>query len=177
MRRKAMCKIKKICGVKETNDLEGKIIVHITGEVKNTGILVLKEEARIADAIESAGGATEEADLNKINLAYTLKDGQKIYIPNKEDEENIAYITEGSGNNVSVENGDESEMKEKIKININTASQAELEELPGIGEAIASRIIEYREENGTFNKIEDLLNVKGIGDAKFAEIKEYIVVN
>ncbi len=172
-----MCKIKKICGVKETNDLEGKIIVHITGEVKNTGILVLKEEARIADAIESAGGATEEADLNKINLAYTLKDGQKIYIPNKEDEENIAYITEGSGNNVSVENGDESEMKEKIKININTASQAELEELPGIGEAIASRIIEYREENGTFNKIEDLLNVKGIGDAKFAEIKEYIVVN
>ncbi len=172
-----MCKIKKICGVKETNDLEGKIIVHITGEVKNTGILVLKEEARIADAIESAGGATEEADLNKINLAYTLKDGQKIYIPNKEDEENIAYITEGSGNNVSVENGDESEMKEKIKININTASQAELEELPGIGEAIASRIIEYREENGTFNKIEDLLNVKGIGDAKFAEIKEYVVVN
>lgn len=177
MRRKAMCKMKKICGVKETNDLEGKIIVHITGEVKNTGILVLKEEARIADAIESAGGATEEADLNKINLAYTLKDGQKIYIPNKEDEENIAYITEGSGNNVSVENGDESEMKEKIKININTASQAELEELPGIGEAIASRIIEYREENGTFNKIEDLLNVKGIGDAKFAEIKEYVVVN
>ena len=177
MRRKAMCKIKKICGVRETNDLEGKIIVHITGEVKNTGILVLKEEARIADAIESAGGATEEADLNKINLAYTLKDGQKIYIPNKEDEENIEYITEGSGNNVSVENGDESEMKEKIKININTASQAELEELPGIGEAIASRIIEYREENGTFNKIEDLLNVKGIGDAKFAEIKEYVVVN
>ena len=177
MRRKAMCKIKKICGVKETNDLEGKIIVHITGEVKNTGILVLKEEARIADAIESAGGATEEADLNKINLAYTLKDGQKIYIPNKEDEENIEYITEGSGNNVSVENGDESEMKEKIKININTASQAELEELPGIGEAIASRIIEHREENGRFNKIEDLLNVKGIGDAKFAEIKEYVVVN
>lgn len=177
MRRKAMCKIKKICGEKETNNLEGKIIVHITGEVKNTGILVLKEEARIADAIESAGGATEEADLNKINLAYTLKDGQKIYIPNKEDEENIAYITEGSGNNVSVENGDESEMKEKIKMNINTASQAELEELPGIGEAIASRIIEYREENGTFNKIEDLLNVKGIGDAKFAEIKEYVVVN
>ena len=172
-----MSKIKKICGVRETNDLEGKIIVHITGEVKNTGILVLKEEARIADAIESAGGATEEADLNKINLAYTLKDGQKIYIPNKEDEENIEYITEGSGNNVSVENGDESEMKEKIKININTASQAELEELPGIGEAIASRIIEYREENGTFNKIEDLLNVKGIGDAKFAEIKEYVVVN
>ena len=172
-----MCKIKKICGVRETNDLEGKIIVHITGEVKNTGILVLKEEARIADAIESAGGATEEADLNKINLAYTLKDGQKIYIPNKEDEENIAYITEGSGNNVSVENGDESEMKEKIKININTASQAELEELPGIGEAIASRIIEYREENGRFNKIEDLLNVKGIGDAKFTEIKEYVVVN
>lgn len=172
-----MCKIKKICGVRETNDLEGKIIVHITGEVKNTGILVLKEEARIADAIESAGGATEEADLNKINLAYTLKDGQKIYIPNKEDEENIAYITEGSGNNVSVENGDESEMKEKIKININTASQAELEELPGIGEAIASRIIEHREENGRFNKIEDLLNVKGIGDAKLAEIKEYVVVN
>ena len=169
-----MWKMKKMCG-EETNNLEGKIIVHIIGEVKNTGILILKEGARIADAIESAGGATEEADLNKINLAYTLKDGQKIYVPNKKDEENIVYITEGSGNNVIVENGDESEMKEKI--NINTASQAELEELPGIGEAIASRIIKYRKENGVFNKIEDLLNVKGIGDAKFAEIKEYVVVN
>ena len=163
----------------EQENLEGKIVVHITGEVKNKGILILSEGARIADAIEKAGGETKEADLDEVNLAYILQDGQKIYIPNKKDkenQENKVYITKESGNNVIIENGEESK-KMNEKININTASQAELEELPGIGEAIANRIIEYREENGKFNKIEDLLNVKGIGDAKFADIKEYVIVN
>lgn len=163
----------------EQENLEGKIVVHITGEVKNKGILILPEGARIADAIEKAGGETAEADLDEVNLAYILQDGQKIYIPSKKDkenQENKVYITRESGNNVIIENGEENK-KMNEKININTASQAELEELPGIGEAIASRIIEYREENGKFNKIEDLLNVKGIGDAKFTEIKEYVIVN
>lgn len=160
-------------------NLEGKIVVHITGEVKNTGILILPEGARIADAIESAGGATEEADLDEVNLAYELQDGQKLYIPNKNDKnntENKMYITSESGNNVIVESKNTKEGVNK-KVNINTASQSELETLPGIGAAIATRIIEYREQNGKFNKIEDLQNVKGIGDAKFGEIKEYIVVN
>ena len=160
------------------DELAGKIVVHITGEVKNTGILILPEGARIADAIESAGGETEEADLDEVNLAYVLQDGQKIYIPNKNDKTNLeskVYITSESGDNVIIDGNVIGGINKKV--NINTATQTELETLPGIGEAIASKIIEYREQNGKFNKIEDLQNVKGIGKAKFEDIKEYIVVN
>ena len=163
-------------------NLEGKIVIHITGAVQKPGILILTEGARIADAINAAGGNTEQADLNEVNLAYELQDGQKIYIPTKEDTaklEEKAYITSGSGNNVIVQTIDtegNSENGGNKQVNINTATQNDLESLPGIGESIASRIIEYREQNGKFEKIEDLQNVKGIGDAKFANIKEQIVV-
>ncbi len=159
-------------------NLEGKIVVHITGEVNKTGILILPEGARIADAIEAAGGARKDADLNEVNLAYELQDGQKIYIPNKKDKEKAekkAYITSESGNNVIIQD-ENSNKGESKKVNINTANQSELENLPGIGPSIASRIIEYREKNGKFQKVEDLQNVKGIGDAKFGNVKEYVVV-
>lgn len=159
-------------------NLEGKIVVHITGAVQKTGILVLPEGARIADAIDAANGATEGADLNEVNLAYVLEDGQKIYIPKKGDKaklEGKAYITSESGNNVIVESKNTDKGVSK-KVNINTATQSELEELPGIGPSIATRIIEYRQQNGKFSKIEDLQNVKGIGDAKFGNVKEHIVV-
>lgn len=159
-------------------NLEGKIVIHIIGEVKKTGILVLPEGARIADAIDKAGGATKEADLNEVNLAYVLEDGQKVYIPNKKDKKKAEaklYVTSESGNNVILD-GKNTENGVNKKLNINTANQSELETLPGIGSAIASKIIEYREKNGKFKKIEDLKNVKGIGDAKFGNIKEYLVV-
>ena len=157
-------------------NLEGKIVIHITGAVKKTGILVLPEGARIADAIDVAGGNKESADLDEVNLAYVLQDGQKVYIPSKEDKaklESKAYITSGSGDNVIVQNVNEKGGNGKV--NINTATQSELENLPGIGASIASRIIEYREQNGKFSKIEDLQNVKGIGDAKFNNMKEYVI--
>lgn len=160
-------------------NLEGKIVVHITGAVQKKGILVLQKGARIADAIDSAGGSTEVADLDEVNLAYVLQDGQKIYIPNKEDKvklESKAYITSESGNNVIIQTVSTEKNGGNGKVNINTATQNELEDLPGIGPSIASRIIEYREQNGKFNKIEDLQNVKGIGDAKFNNIKEYVMV-
>lgn len=159
-------------------NLEGKIIVHITGAVKTTGIIILPEGARIADAIDKAGGLTKEADLDEVNLAYELEDGQKVYIPSvqdKADEGNKVYVTDGSGNNVIVENQNSSNVINK-KVNINTATQSELENLPGIGESIATRIIQYRKQNGRFETIEDLKNVSGIGDAKFENIKEYILV-
>ena len=149
-----------------------EIIVHITGEVNKPGIVVLKSNSRIADAINEAGGATKEADLNQINLAYILEDGQKIYIPNKNEKiDEDEYITEGNGNNI----GNNSQ-KEGEKVNINEAMQTELEELPGIGPSLASRIIEYREQNGDFKKIEELQNVKGIGDAKYDDIKDKVTV-
>lgn len=151
---------------------EEKIIVHITGEIKKNGILELPVGARIADAITAAGGATDNADLNQVNLAYELQDGQKIYIPSKEDKE-IEYITSESGDNVIV--GENSQGVNQ-KVNINQAGQEELQELPGIGPALAMQIIQYRNTNGKFSKIEDLQNVKGIGDAKFNNIKEYVTV-
>lgn len=142
--------------------------MHITGQVVNQGVVKVEEGERVIDAIEAAGGATPEANLSKINLAYLLEDGMKIYIPSVNDVEEIEYVTNSSGTL-------ESESKD-VKVNINTATSEELQNLPGIGESIANRIIAYRKENGKFSKIEDLKNVSGIGDAKFNNIKSYIFV-
>lgn len=162
---------------------ETKIAIHITGEVKKKGILYLDKGARIVDAIEAAGGATKNASLDQVNLAYILEDGQKIYIPNKNEKiETGAYIITNSGQNVLVEEGKESTTTEKNakgvsgKVNINTANQTELETLQGIGPALAQRIIEYRQENGKFQTIEDIQNVKGIGDSKYSNIKDDICI-
>jgi competence protein ComEA len=156
----------------ETNSEIEEIIVHVAGEVNKPGIVNLKSNSRIADAINAAGGVTKEADLNQINLAYILEDGQKIYVPNKNEKiEGNEYITKDSGNNEGNSNS-----KEGKKVNINQAKQTELEELPGIGPSLASRIIEYREQNGKFEKIEDLQNVKGIGESKFSDIKDKVSI-
>mgnify|MGYP005830946963 CR=1 FL=1 len=154
-----------------------KIAIHIIGEVKKEGIVYLEAGSRIVDAIKEAGGATKEADLSQINLAYELQDGQKIYIPNK-NEKISEYITMSSGNNVIIEENNssaETERKEN-KVNINTANVNELDNLPGIGPSLAQRIIEYREENGNFKSIEELQNVKGIGDAKYSDIKDNVTI-
>lgn len=164
----------------ETANIEETIVVHITGEVKKEGVIYLKRGARIVDAIKEAGGETKEADLSQVNLAYELQDGQKIYIPNK-NEKISQYIIGKNGetmNDNSANTGSESTSynKEGAKVNINTASQAELDSLPGIGPALAQRIIDFRVENGNFNSIEDIQNVKGIGDSKYEDIKDKIVV-
>ena len=130
------------------------------------------------DAVNSAGGFTDEADTEKVNLAYELTDGVKVYIPSKnvDKESNITtqeYITTESGDNEIVE---ETEMKPKdnILVNINEATQTELETLPGIGPSIALKIISYRKENGKFSTIEDIKNISGIGENKFESIKDLI---
>lgn len=155
-----------------------KIVIHITGQVKNPGLVYLDEGARIADAIKEVGGSTKDAALDKVNLAYILEDGQKIYIPNKNEKiSEIQYIITNSGENVLKDTGKESNVKGGIKkVNINSANQEELETLPGVGPALAVRIIEYRNSNGKFEKVEDVQNVKGIGDSKFTNIKEYICI-
>ena len=159
------------------NEEENKIAVHIIGEVKKEGIIYLAKGSRVADAIKAAGGETKEADLTQINLAYVLQDGEKIYVPNKK-EKITEYITKENGNNLITEgNNTSNNLKgENDKVNINTANLNELDSLPGIGPSTAQKIIDYREENGNFKKIEELQNVKGIGDAKFEEIKDKIIV-
>lgn len=157
------------------NDNVIKIYIHITGEVKKPGVVQLNLGDRIIDAIEKAGGETKQADLSQVNLAYKVEDGQKIYIPNK-NEKISEYIWSGNGDNNSDSNLNNKEQKEGNKVNINTASQSELDGLPGIGPALAQRIIDFREENGEFKSIEDIQNVKGIGNSKFEDIKEDICV-
>ena len=159
-----------------------EILVHVTGAVKREGIVRLKEGARIADAIEAAGGVTEKTNIGQVNLAYEVEDGQKIYIPSIDDkkEEGVEkiiekeYVTSEPGDEVVLE--EESNNNKNDKININTANLIELQEIPGVGEATAQKIISYREENGKFKNIEDIKNVKGIGDSKFEDMKENICI-
>ena len=159
--------------IEEEEEVE-EIVLHIIGAVKNPGIVKIKEGSRIVDVIEAAGGVTEDADISKINLAYIVEDGQKIFVPSITDEitEETEYVTSESGDNIIVDDNE----GENVMVNINKATQTELETLPGIGPAMALRIIEHREENGTFENIEEIKNVKGIGDAKFENIKNNICV-
>lgn len=164
----------------EQEKRENKIKVHVAGYVEEEGMVELAEGARIADALEAAGGATLEADLSRVNLAYVLQDGQKIYIPSilevEEEEEEEEYITEGSGGVILEEGEEEKNNEAEGKVNINTATQTELETLNGIGPSIASKIIEYRKQNGNFQSIEEIQNVSGIGDSKYESIKDDICV-
>lgn len=164
----------------EQEKIENKIKVHVAGYVEEEGMVELAEGARIADALEAAGGATLEADLSRVNLAYVLQDGQKIYIPSilevEEEEEEEEYITEGSGGVILEEGEEEKNNEAEGKVNINTATQTELETLNGIGPSTASKIIEYRKQNGNFQSIEEIQNVSGIGDSKYESIKDDICV-
>ena len=160
---------------KETE--EKNIFVHIAGCVQKEGMLELSSNSRIADAIEKAGGLTQEADLSDINLAYLLEDGMKIYIPNQNERQENNEKTENTAkteNTPSMQIQDTSTKQDVI--NINTATQEELDTLPGIGPATATKIIEYRKEKGKFKQKEEIKEVSGIGEAKYEKIKEYISV-
>lgn len=147
-----------------------KIKVHIDGCVNKPGIIEIDEGSRIADAIDLVGGLTTDASIKNVNLAYELQDGEKIYIPSKEEDrqnnENTIQII-SMGNRESKSNG---------KININTASLDELQTISGIGKSTAQKIIDYRNENGKFKKIEELKEITGIGDKKYDIIKEQVTV-
>lgn len=159
---------------KEESEKQEQVVIHITGSVKKTGIVKLKEGSRIEDAIEAAGGLTENADITNVNLAYVLDDGIKIKIPSVTDEDiEDEVISENIGENIVEENNETS--KGNI-VNINKATESELQELPGIGSSLASKIIEYRNQNGKFNNIEDIKNVNGIGESKYSSIKDLIKV-
>jgi len=165
------------------------IVIHITGCILNQGIIKVNEGSRIADAIDAAGGLTKDADMSKINLAYMIEDGQKIYVPSIYDISTVSennpiaeeYVSSEPGDNVVIDSipstSSTTSKKDSTKtglVNINTATQTELETLSGIGPSTASKIIEYRNSNGSFNSVEDIKNVSGIGDAKYENIKNNI---
>ena len=174
----------------ENNQTNETIVVHVSGAVNIEGIVELDSGSRIANAIEKAGGIKENADMTDINLAYPLEDGMKIYIPTKEETEAYknnentpaeSYVTASSGgvNSKEATNSKQSSSTSDTtskKVNINTATQEELDTLPGIGPSIASKIIDYREQNGKFNSIEEIKEVSGIGEAKYEKIKDSITI-
>ena len=174
----------------ETTEKE-KIIVHISGAVQNEGIVELESGSRVADAIEKAGGLKENAYMDEINLAYQLEDGEKIHIPTveeqkeKENQESKVENESGTGSdgttsrssNSSINNGSQNEKtSNQTKININTATEQELDSLPGIGPSTAAKILEYRKEKGKFKTIEEIKEVSGIGESKYEKIKDRITV-
>lgn len=150
-----------VSDTEETN--EDIIVIHVTGAVHNPGIVKLPTGSRIADAINLAGGFTDDSDISSVNLAYKLDDGEKIYIPYISDNySNNSYISSDAGQNIILEDSSSSlngSSKNINLININSATQAELESIPGIGPSTALKIIQYRTENGKFNDINDIKNI------------------
>ncbi len=149
--------------VSESAEVKRPITVYVCGEVKRPGLVKLTEGQRVADAVNAAGGVIETADIDRINMAAFLEDGMQVRVP-----ERVGGFSDG----VRTASGKNAEGM----INLNTASEKELQELPGIGPAISARIIEYRETNGAFQSIEDVKKVRGIGDAKFEKMKDKVTI-
>jgi competence protein ComEA len=137
------------------------ILVHVTGQVNAKGVIKLEEGSRVIDAVNAAGGPTELADLDAVNLARMLYDGERLYIP---------AIGEAVADGSPIDGA----MAGEGKVDINRASASELETLPGIGKVLAQRIIEYRDKHGRFNTPEDIMKVSGIGLKIFDDIKDKI---
>lgn len=151
----------------------GPIRVYISGAVAQPEVYTLPPNTIIRDALLAAGGPTGEADLTFVNLAQPLQDGQQIYVPHVgEAISQPSQTTSSSSSSSTLSN-----VAPGGIININTGTLADLDTLPGIGPAIAQRIIDYREANGPFTAIEDIMNVSGIGPATFDKIKDLITVN
>jgi competence protein ComEA len=144
---------------------EKPLIVYITGAVPRAGVYALPQGARVQDAISAAGGFLAEADKSQINLAALLEDGGKLDIP---------YIEGGSP--IIATPGATVVAATTELININTASAAELEALPGIGPTTAQKIVDYRDQNGPFINAEDIINVSGIGPGTYERMKDFITV-
>ena len=177
---------------KEKKEVEEEVEllqVDIKGEVRTPGIYQVKESSRVMDVINIAGGLTENANTTVINLSKKIFDEMVIIIYSNQEVEDFKKTKEveeqvinnciqkeenSLKNEACIEIDNYSDTQVLGKININTATQEQLTALPGVGEAKAKTIIEYRNTNGPFKTIEDIKNVTGIGDSLFAKIKDYI---
>lgn len=148
----------------EETPASGEVVVHVAGAVSAPGVYTLPADSRVDDAVRAAG-ATADADLSQLNLAQKLADGQKITVP-------AAGETPAPADNAAPSDNSQS----GALVNINTATQEELETLPSIGEVRAQAIIAYREEHGGFRTTDELMEVSGIGEKIFADISPHITV-
>ncbi len=144
----------------ESDSVSSEIFIDVTGAVNNPSVVKLPEGSRVYEALDAAGGLCENASVVSLNRASILNDGDKIYIPTK-DEEVIALETSPSPSGV---------------ININKATTELLQTIPGIGPATAEKIIEFRNSNGPFRSIEELMDVNGIGEKTFEKMREKLCI-
>lgn len=153
----------------QSSEGTGSVYVYVCGQVKTPGVYSLPEGSRVYDAFTAAGGLTEVAAKDYWNQARLLVDGEMIYIPTLEEaKERQAGDMSTEPLNLEADDG---------KVNINTASKEELMTIPGIGEAKAASIVAYREKNGPFASLEELMQVEGIKDGVFSKMKDYIKIN
>ena len=143
----------------EVSEDQPKLLVHVAGAVVTPGVYDLDDGSRIRDAIAAAGGPVDGADINALNLAEKLSDGQKVVVPR------VGEVLQAAGS-----------PSEGGKINLNLATKAQLEELPSVGPVLAQRIIDHREKKGRFTSVRQLMEVEGFGPKKFEALKDLIAV-
>jgi competence protein ComEA len=143
-----------------------QVVVYVSGAVNSPGVIEVPAGARTLEAINRAGGLLPIADSTKINMAQLVKDGMQIHVPARPNNTTAGVVSSAGATSAAFE----------AKVNINTASAQELDKLPGIGPAIAEKIIQYRETHGNFVDIIDLKKVPGIGESKFNKLKDQITI-
>jgi competence protein ComEA len=144
-----------------------ELVVHVAGAVARPGIVTLAGGSRVTDAIEAAGGAHPDADLDRLNLAAELGDGERVAVAMQGQPAPVLDVAAAAG-------GSATDGPTAGPVNLNTATQAELETLPGIGPTLAQAIIDERERSGGFAAVDDLRRVPGIGDARFAQVESLV---
>lgn len=160
----------------EKNNAAAKtILVYVNGAVLEPGLYNLPADARVLQAITAAGGMTAEAQTDKVNLAKKLKDGNQVYVPYLKTQKQ-GSATKKTAGTAKQQSGGSAKLQEGQKIKLNTATAEELDLLPGIGKAMAQRIIEQRRQQ-RFTRVEDLLKVKGIGKVKLEKLKNLVEVD
>jgi competence protein ComEA len=144
------------------------LYVHVLGAVAHPGLYELRAGTRVIDAIGAAGGFADEADQGGVNLARLLSDGEQLVVPKIGEAPAAGSAPAPSGPSATIGGAS------GTKVNLNTATEAELETLPRIGPAMASRIVQWRKDNGRFSTVDDLMNITGIGDKTFEALKDLV---
>jgi competence protein ComEA len=155
------------------SDDQQRVVVHVAGAVRRPGIYRLLGASRVDDAVKLAGGATRRADLDGLNLAAEVEDGRQILVPERAPPGGVAVAAATAPGGAP---GSAGAVAPGLPVNLNTATLAELDVLPGIGPAMAQRILDHREANGGFGSIEELADVPGIGEVRMASLREQVRV-
>lgn len=152
------------------------VAVHVAGHVKKPGLYHLDPTARVDDAVKAAGGATEDADTNQLNLAAAVEDGSQIHVPAEGETLPVPATPVASTSHTRTRHarGSSKASAPVGQIALNSASAAELDQLPGVGPATAQKIIDYRNANGGFKSVDEVQRVKGIGPKKYAQMAPYL---